>query len=125
MKVIAIVAAIVASVHCEAEADAYTIGQVAHGLTNGGIITGVHHSNGLVTPYGGFSGVAYSAYPAGYGVTNLANTVGITGAAPAAVPAVPGQYAGFGRYAANSAGVVHLAKRSAEAEPEAYYGYYG
>merc|ERR1712002_1260664 len=42
------------------------------------------------------------------GVTNVANTVGIHGA-----------YAGAGRYVANSAGVVHVAKREAEPEAEA------
>merc|ERR1711934_176100 len=38
-----------------------------------------------------------------------------------------GGYAGAGRYVANSAGVVHVAKRSADAEPEAdaFYGAYG
>merc|ERR1712064_105955 len=44
------------------------------------------------------------------------STVGI---APAAVPAVGGLYAGAGRYVANSAGTVHVAKR--EAEADAYY----
>merc|ERR1719213_1405346 len=60
-------------------------------------------------------------------VTNGANTASIAGLAPAAVPAVAGGYAGAGRYVANSAGVVHVAKRSADAEPEAdaYYGVYG
>merc|ERR1712058_217898 len=48
------------------------------------------------------------------GVTNVANTVGIHGVAPAAIPAVHGAYAGAGRYVANSAGVVHVAKREAE-----------
>merc|ERR1712007_383009 len=60
----------------------------------------------------------------GYGISNVANTVGIHGAAPAAIPAAPGGYAGAGRYVANSAGVVHIAKRSADAD--SYYGgYYG
>merc|ERR1712013_349831 len=36
--------------------------------------------------------------------------LGIHGAAPAAIPAVHGAYAGAGRYVANSAGVVHVAK---------------
>merc|ERR1712036_148973 len=41
-------------------------------------------------------------------------------------PAVAGGYAGAGRYVANSAGTVHVAKREAEAEPEPYYyGGYG
>merc|ERR1719227_10387 len=69
---------------------------------------------------------AYSAL-AGYGTTNGANTVGINGLAAAAVPAVAGGYAAAGRYVANSAGVVHVAKREAEADADAdaYYGYYG
>ena len=45
----------------------------------------------------------------------------VTGNAPAAVPAVGGAYAGAGRYIANSAGVVHVAKREADAQ----YGAYG
>merc|ERR1711990_670420 len=44
--------------------------------------------------------------------------------APAAIPAVEGAYAGAGRYVANSAGTVHVAKREAEADPY-YYGGYG
>merc|ERR1719276_224802 len=82
--------------------------------------------------YGGYAAApyAYGAYPfaAGYGVTNGANTASIAGVAPAAIPAVAGGYAGAGRYVANSAGVVHVAKRSADTEPEAdayYGGYYG
>merc|ERR1712055_78509 len=59
----------------------------------------------------------------GYGISNVANTVGIHGVAPAAIPAVHGAYAGAGRYVANSAGVVHVAKR--EAEADALYHSYG
>merc|ERR1719516_244391 len=70
--------------------------------------------------YGGYGyGLAAPVVAAGYGTTNVANTVGIAGLAPAAVPALAGGYAGAGRYVANSAGVVHVAKREAEAEPEA------
>merc|ERR1712079_86309 len=70
--------------------------------------------------YGGGAAAPYAyGYAAGYGVSNVANTVGIAGVAPAALPAVAGGYAGAGRYVANSAGVVHVAKRSADAEPEA------
>merc|ERR1711962_895875 len=61
----------------------------------------------------------------GYGISNVANTVGIHGVAPAAIPAVHGAYAGAGRYVANSAGVVHVAKREAEAEADALYHSYG
>merc|ERR1711879_966154 len=49
------------------------------------------------------------------------STIGID---PAAIPAVGGAYAGAGRYVANSAGTVHVAKREAEADPY-YYGGYG
>merc|ERR1712108_77995 len=58
-------------------------------------------------------------------------SVSIAGLAGAAVPAVAGGYAAAGRYVANSAGVVHVAKREAEAEADAEadpyyaYGYHG
>merc|ERR1711915_641734 len=61
----------------------------------------------------------------GYGVPNVANTVGIAGVAPAAVPGLIGGYAGAGRYVANSAGTVHVAKREAEADAGLLYGGYG
>merc|ERR1719419_558194 len=41
-------------------------------------------------------------------------TLSVFGVAPAAIPAVHGAYAGAGRYVANSAGTVHVAKREAE-----------
>merc|ERR1712012_74592 len=53
------------------------------------------------------------------------------GLADASIPAVAGGYAGAGRYVANSAGVVHVAKREAEAEADAeadpalFYSAYG
>merc|ERR1712002_880311 len=59
----------------------------------------------------------------GYGIHNLGASVGIAGYAPAEVPGVYGGYAGAGRYLANSAGVVHVAKREAEADAEAEPGY--
>merc|ERR1719348_1566860 len=82
----------------------------------------------------GYAGLGYGyglAAPiaTGYGVSNVANTVGIAGVAPAALPALAGGYAGAGRYVANSAGVVHVAKREAEPEAKAdaglLYGAYG
>merc|ERR1712176_882062 len=88
-----------AVVKAEADADAY-YGACGYGL-------GLGYAGYAAAPY------AYAApYAAGYGVTNAANTVGIAGAAPGVV----GGYAGAGRYVANSAGVVHVAKRSADAE---------
>jgi len=74
--------------------------------------------------YGGYLGYAAPVHTFGYaapvhhgyGISNVVNTVGIHGVAPAAIPAVHGAYAGAGRYVANSAGVVHVAKR--EADPQ-------
>merc|ERR1719187_1701362 len=59
----------------------------------------------------------------GYGTHSLGASVGIAGYAPAAVPGAYGGYAGAGRYLANSGGVVHIAKREAEADAEAEPGY--
>merc|ERR1719334_23107 len=80
----------------------------------------------------GYAGLGYGyglAAPiaTGYGISNVANTVGIAGVAPAALPAVAGGYAGAGRYVANSAGTVHVAKREAEPTADAglLYGAYG
>merc|ERR1711942_591149 len=69
-------------------------------------------------------GYGYGLY-GGYGIGGFGTGVGIAGYAPAAVPGVYGGYAGAGRYLANSAGVVHVAKREAEAEPGYLYGGYG
>merc|ERR1712226_1119575 len=70
---------------------------------------------------GGYGHLGYAA-PAvvgGYASHSPSASVHIGGLAAAAVPAIAGGYAGAGRYVANSAGVVHVAKREAEAEPEA------
>merc|ERR1719295_284508 len=76
--------------------------------------------------YAGYGGLGYAApYAAGYASVSPSASVNIAGLAPAAVPAVGGAYAGAGRYVANSAGVVHVAKREAEADADAYYGAYG
>jgi len=82
-------------------------------------------------PYAGY-GYGYAGYPfaaAGYASVSPSASTSIAGLAPAALPALAGGYAGAGRYVANSAGVVHVAKREAEAEPEAdaayFYGGYG
>merc|ERR1712013_845730 len=75
----------------------------------------------------GYAGFPYAA--AGYASYSPSASTHIAGLAPAAVPALAGGYAGAGRNVANSAGVVHVAKREADAEPEAdaglYYGGYG
>merc|ERR1712018_461748 len=81
-------------------------------------------------PYGlGYAHAAVAPVAAGYASVSPSASVHVGGHAAAAVPAVAGGYAAAGRYVANSAGVVHVAKRSADAEPEAeadadaYYGY--
>merc|ERR1712105_418821 len=75
----------------------------------------------------GYAGVGYAGlghHVAGYASVSPSASVSIARAAPAALPAVGGAYAGAGRYVANSAGTVHVAKR--EAEADAYYlGGYG
>merc|ERR1712168_1755313 len=93
-----------------AEADPYLLGY--HGLGYAG--------------YPGYAGYGYALPYAAAGYASVSPSASLTplGAAPAAVPAVEGAYAGAGRYVANSAGVVHVAKREAEADPY-YYGGYG
>merc|ERR1712025_533622 len=82
----------------------------------------------------GYAGYPHAAYaPAVTGYSQVSPSASLTtaglGLANAAVPAVAGGYAGAGRYVANSAGVVHVAKRSADAEAEAdadaFYTTYG
>merc|ERR1719431_1742381 len=67
-----------------------------------------------------YAGYGYGHGLGGYGLISPSASLSIRGLAPAALPAVVGGYAGAGRYHANSAGVVHLAKREAEegSEPE-------
>merc|ERR1712209_4370 len=55
----------------------------------------------------------------GYAQVSPSASLTTVGLADASIPAVAGGYAGAGRYVANSAGVVHVAKREAEAEAEA------
>jgi len=100
----------------KADSDAYTIGQVASGLTNGGVVTGVDYSNGVVSGLGAIGNRAYAGHVgyAGVGHLGYANQVV---AAPAAYgysgvvasPAVHGY--GYG-YAG------HYGKREAEAEAD-------
>merc|ERR1711951_286771 len=67
----------------------------------------------------GYHGYGYALPYAAAGYASVSPSASLTtlGAAPAAIPAVGGAYAGAGRYVANSAGVVHVAKREAEADP--------
>jgi len=95
----------------EAEADPALLYGSAYGL-------GAYGYSGL-----GYLG-GYLGYPYATGYANLSPgaSTSIAGLAPAAEPAVKGGYAGQGRYVANSAGVLHVAKREAEADPALLYG---
>merc|ERR1711902_95161 len=85
--------------------------------------------------YAGYPYAAAYAAPAVTGYSQVSPSASLTtaglGLANAAIPAIAGGYAGAGRYVANSAGVVHVAKRSAEAEADAeadpalFYSAYG
>merc|ERR1711936_592945 len=89
MKSFALVLAFIAGASC----DAYTLGQVAHGYTHGGVVTGVDYGHGLVSGVGAIGNRAvYAHAPAVHSY--------------AAVPALHhGAYYG---------------KREAEADAEAY-----
>merc|ERR1711911_137106 len=88
MKSFALVLAFIAGASC----DAYTLGQVAHGYTHGGVVTGVDYGHGLVSGVGAIGNRAvYAHAPALHSY--------------AAVPAHHGAYYG---------------KREAEADAEAY-----
>merc|ERR1712209_269060 len=104
----------------EAEADPYLLygGYGGYGLAG--------YYGGY--PYGlGYAHAAVAPVAAGYASVSPSASVSIAGLAGAAVPAVAGGYAAAGRYIANSAGVVHVAKREAEADPYVlgYAGYPG
>merc|ERR1719483_395614 len=125
MRAFAFVLLCVAAVKADSEADAYTIGQVASGLTNGGVVTGVGYSGVGHLGYAGvghvghlgYAGLGYAGH-AGVGHLGYANQVV---AAPAAYgysgvvasPAVRG-YSNLGYGYAG-----HYGKREAEAEAEA------
>merc|ERR1712128_155449 len=132
------VVCLAAGAMAEAEADPYyaaygyaglpVAGAYGAGVYGAGVYGAGAYGAGL---YGAGAYVAYGAYPyglglaAGYASVSPSASVNINGLAPAALPAVAGGYAGAGRYVANSAGVVHVAKREAEAEADPYYATYG
>merc|ERR1711881_52179 len=79
-----------------------------------------HHAVAPVVSY------AHAPVVSSYAQVSPSASLSTVGLAHPALPAVAGGYAGAGRYVANSAGTVHVAKREAEAEPEPYYyGGYG
>merc|ERR1712106_952554 len=130
------VVCLAAGAMAEAEADPYYAAYGYAGLPVAGAYGASVYGAGVYGAgaygagvYGAGAYGAYGAYPygishaAGYASASPSASVSINGLAPAAVPAVAGGYAGAGRYVANSAGVVHVAKRDAEADP--YYAAHG
>merc|ERR1712037_480148 len=119
--------ATVATAAPEADADAF-YSTYGYGLGHYGYGLGAYGYAGYPYAHHGYAHHAYAAPVAtGYAHVSPSASLSIAGLANAAVPAVAGGYAGAGRYVANSAGVVHVAKRSADAEAEAdaFYGAYG
>merc|ERR1719348_729857 len=99
----------------EADADAALL-YGAHGYGYAGLGLGYGlgaYGYGLPAVYGGYASHSPSA------------STHIAGLAAPAAPAIAGGYAAAGRYVANSAGVVHVAKREAEADPALLYGAHG
>merc|ERR1712066_673065 len=69
MRAFAFVLLAVAAVN--ADSDPYTIGQVASGLTWGGVVTGVDYSNGVVSGVGAIGNRAYAGHVGYAGVGHL------------------------------------------------------
>lgn len=113
MRAFAFVLLSLAAVYADSDADAYTIGQVASGLTNGGVVTGVDYGNGLVQGLGAIGNRAYAGHVGYPGVGHLgyagAGHLGYAGLGYAASPVAYG-YSGLTQYG----------KREAEAEADAY-----
>merc|ERR1712183_61085 len=107
---------LLAAAAVSADSDPYTIGQVASGLTNGGVVTGVDYSNGVVSGVGAIGNRAYAGHVgyAGVGYLGYANHVVAAPAAYSYTPAVRAYSAPAYAYAGH-----YYGKREAEAEPEA------
>merc|ERR1712055_198820 len=146
MRAFAIVLLAAVAVNGDAETEAYTVGQVAHGLTNGGIVTGVDHGHGVVSGYGAIGNRAishvagvYNAHP----VNTVYNTVPVHNVAGVYNTGVPTVHAGVYNthhaiatpvvrrvgvssvYPSYYSGLNHVyGKREAEAEPYVYSNLY-
>ena len=107
--------AIVASVSC----DPYTLGQVAHGLTYGGVVTGVDYGYGHVTGYGAVGNRGYYGLHHGYYGKREAE------AEPYTIAQV---HAGLPQYNAWATGHAHnpgFISYVSHAAPLHHVGYYG
>merc|ERR1712180_134510 len=92
-----------------ADSDPYTIGQVASGLTHGGVVTGVDYSNGVVSGVGAIGNRAYAGHvvaaPAAYSGVVAAPSVYSSVVPTTAIHGYAGHYYG---------------KREADSDADAY-----
>merc|ERR1712037_51831 len=115
MRAFAFVLLAVAAV--KADSDPYTIGQVASGLTHGGVVTGVDYSNGVVSGVGAIGNRAYAGHVGYAGVGHLGYANHVV-AAPSAYGYSTPAFRAYSTPADGYAGH-YYGKREAEAEPEA------
>merc|ERR1712203_511749 len=106
----------------EAEAEPYYGVYSAHHAV-APVVSYAHHA--VAAPVVSHAVHAVAPVVSSYAQVSPSASLSPVGIAPAAIPAVGGAYAGAGRYVANSAGTVHVAKREAEADPYYYGGYHG
>ena len=84
-----------AAARAEADADAYTLGQVAHGLTSGGVVTGVDYGHGVVSGVGAIGNRAvYAAAPAVHVAAPAVRTVAHVATPAVHTVATPAVYSG-------------------------------
>merc|ERR1712141_21379 len=106
-----------------ADSDPYTIGQVASGLTHGGVVTGVDYSNGVVSGVGAIGNRAYAGHVgyAGVGHLGYANHVVAAPAAYSGVVAAPSVYSSVVPTTAIHGYAGHYyGKREADSDADAY-----
>merc|ERR1712243_233839 len=109
-------------------------GQVAAGLTNGGIVTGVDHGHGVVSGYGAIGNRAishvagvYNALPVNtvYNTVPVHNVAGVYNTHHAIATPVVRRVGVSSVYPNFSSGLNHVyGKREAEAEPYVYSNLY-
>merc|ERR1712059_127875 len=129
------------AVAVSAEADPYTLGQVAAGATNGGVVTGVDYGHGVVAGVGAVgngqvaahvpltytAGVPAVGYPGVAGVYGAGvYGAGVYGAGVYGYPGVAGAYGAVSPFpGVYGAGVHTYGKREAEADPAIVYSNFG
>merc|ERR1712183_886736 len=109
MRAFAIVLLAVAAINADADADAYTLGQVYTGRTNGGVITGVVSGLGDV----GNRPVSYAAH-----ITPSVHNVATYASHPAYTTPVSSVYSNV--FPNVYSGVHHFGKREAEADAQVH-----